>query len=128
MLVIKAQDSSFCTTNNVHSTPINAKDQVMLELVNPTTLWSLWKCRCRRVFCNRTVHRRKLLQEIWSEVCSHTKEPIQWHHGQIRWSRKIMISLHPSMVELSLSWSSPFLESMGLHIRWNYRVPFGICI
>ena len=36
MLVIK--DISFSTIDNVHSIHINAKDQVVLELVNPITL------------------------------------------------------------------------------------------
>ena len=40
-LVIKAQEVSFSTIDNVHSTPINAKDQVVLELVNPITLRTL---------------------------------------------------------------------------------------
>ena len=37
-LVIKAQEVSFSAIDNVHSTPINAKDQAVLELVNPITL------------------------------------------------------------------------------------------
>ena len=35
-LVIKAQEVSFCAIDNVP--PINAKDQAVLELVNPITL------------------------------------------------------------------------------------------
>ena len=37
-LVIKAREISFFTTNNVHSTHINANDQVVMELVNPNTM------------------------------------------------------------------------------------------
>ena len=37
-MVIKAQEISFSTTDNIHSTPINAKAQVVLELVRPITL------------------------------------------------------------------------------------------
>ena len=40
-LVIKAQEVNFSTTGNIHSTPINAKSQVSLELVSPITLWIL---------------------------------------------------------------------------------------
>ena len=46
-LVIKKQEISFSTIDNIHSTPINAKAQVVLELVNPITLWALWKQHCR---------------------------------------------------------------------------------
>ena len=38
----------------------------------------------------------------WS--CSHSKEPIWWPHKRIQWSWKTMISLHPRIVVLSLSW------------------------
>ena len=34
-LVIKAQRMSFSTINNIHLTPINAKAQVVLELLIP---------------------------------------------------------------------------------------------
>ena len=47
-LVIKAQEVSFSTIDNIHSTPTNGKSQVVLELVSPITLWILWKLRCRR--------------------------------------------------------------------------------
>ena len=43
-LVIKAQDVSFSTIGNIHSTPINVKSQVVLKLVSLVTLWIL---RCR---------------------------------------------------------------------------------
>ena len=72
-LVIKAQEVFFSTIGNVHSTPINAKSQVVLELVNPITLWILWKQRCRRVFSNQTVHPTMLMQEIWSEIVATLK-------------------------------------------------------
>ena len=47
-LVIKAQDILFSTIDNILSTPINGKAQHVLELVNPITLWILWKQQCRR--------------------------------------------------------------------------------
>ena len=72
-LVIKAQEVSFSTIDNIHSTPINAKSQVVLELVSPITLWILWKQRCRRVFSNQTTHPIMLMQEIWSEVVATLK-------------------------------------------------------
>ena len=40
-LVIKAHEVSFSTIGNIHSTPINVKSQVVLELVHPITLWIL---------------------------------------------------------------------------------------
>ena len=55
-LVIKAQEVSFSTIGNIHSTPTNAKSQVVLELVSPITLWILWKQRCRGVFSSQTEH------------------------------------------------------------------------
>ena len=67
-LVIKAQEISFCSIDNICSTPINAKAQVVLELVNPITLWTRWKHRCRQVFSNRTVNQATLLQEIWYDL------------------------------------------------------------
>ena len=64
----KSTRGFFSTIGNVHSTPTNVKSQVVLEMVNPITLWILWKQRCRRVFSNQTVHPLMLMQEIWSEV------------------------------------------------------------
>ena len=37
-LVIKAQEVVFSTIGNVHSTPLNDKSQVVLELVSPINL------------------------------------------------------------------------------------------
>ena len=37
-LVIKAQEVFFSTIDNVHSTPLNDKSQVVLELVSTITL------------------------------------------------------------------------------------------
>ena len=71
--MIKAQEILFFTTDNIHTTPINAKTQVVLELVSPITLWILWKQRYRRVFSNQTVHPIMLMQEIWSEVVANLK-------------------------------------------------------
>ena len=31
------------TNDNVHSTHINLEDQVVMELVSPITLWTIWK-------------------------------------------------------------------------------------
>ena len=64
---------SFSTIDNIHSTPINAKSQVVLELVGPISLWILWKQRCRRVFSKQTAHWIMLMQEIWSEVVATLK-------------------------------------------------------
>ena len=72
-LVIKAQEVFFSTIDNVHSTPLNDKSQVMLELVGPITLWILWKQRCRRVSSNQTAHPTMLLQEVWSEIVATLK-------------------------------------------------------
>ena len=63
----------FSTIDNIHSTPINVKSQVVLELVIPITLWILWKQWCRRVFSNQTAHPTTLIQEIWSEVVATLK-------------------------------------------------------
>ena len=38
-LVIKAQEILFSTIDNMHSSPINATTQVVLELVSLITLW-----------------------------------------------------------------------------------------
>ena len=72
-LVIKAQEVIFSTIDNVHSTPLNDKSQVVLELVNPITLWILWKQWCRQVFSNQTAQPTMLMQEIWSEVVATLK-------------------------------------------------------
>ena len=72
-LVIKAQEVFFSTSSNVHSTPLNDKSQVVLELVSPITLWILWKKWCKRVFSNQTAHPTRLLQEIWSEIVATLK-------------------------------------------------------
>ena len=63
-LVIKAQEVSFFTIGNIHSTPINAKSQVVLKMASPIILWILWKQRCRRVFSNQTMDPIMLMQEI----------------------------------------------------------------
>ena len=72
-MVIKAQEVIFSTISNIHSTPTNAKSQVVLELVSPITLWILWKQWCRRVFSNQTMQSIMLMQEIWSEVVATLK-------------------------------------------------------
>ena len=72
--VIKAQEVIFSTIGKVHSTPLNDKSQVVLELVSAITLWILWKQRCRRVFSNQTAHPTRLMQEIWSEIVATCKE------------------------------------------------------
>ena len=63
-LVIKAQEVFFSTIGNIQSTPINTKSQVVLELVNPITLWILWKQRCGWVLSKETVHPIILMQDI----------------------------------------------------------------
>ena len=72
-LVIKAQDVSFSTIGNIHSTPTDAKSQAVLELVSPISLWIQWKQRCRRVFSNQTAHPTRLMQEIWREIVATLK-------------------------------------------------------
>ena len=69
-LVIKEQGILFSTIDNIHSTPINAKAQVVLELVNPITPWILWKQRCKGVSSNLNAHQTMLMQEIWSVVAT----------------------------------------------------------
>ena len=121
-LVIKAQEVSFSTIGNIHSTPTNAKSQVVLELVNPITLWILWKRRCRRVFSNQTAHPIMLMQEIWSEVVATLKSQYDGLKGGSD-------GVERQRLAFIQQWSSsPFLESVGIHIRWNYRVPTCICI
>ena len=121
-LVIKAQEVLFPTIGNTHSTPINAKSQVVLELVSPINLWILWKQRCRRVFSNQTAHPIMLMQEIWSEVVATLKSQYDGLNGGSD-------EVEKQQLAFIQQWScSPFLESVGIHIRWNYRVPTGICI
>ena len=121
MLVIKAQEVLFSTIDNIHSTPINAKAQVVLELANPITLWILEKQRCRRVFSNQTVNQAMLLQEIRSDVVTTLK--IQYD-GLTSGSDGV----ERQRLTFIQQWSSfPFFELVGLHIRWNHRVHIGIC-
>ena len=121
-LVIKAQEILFSTIDNIHSAHINAKAQVVLELVNPITLWILWKQRCSKVFSNQIVHQTILLQEIWSEVVVTLKSKYDGLRGGFD-------GVERQRLAFIIQWSSsPFLESMGLHIRWNYRILIGICI
>ena len=122
VLVIKAQEVFFSTIDNVHSTPINAKSQVVLELVSPITLWILWKQRCRRVFFNQIVQPIVLMQEIWSEVVATLK-------SQYDGLKDDSDGVERQRLAFIQQWSSsPFIESMGIHIRWTYHVPIGICI
>ena len=97
-LVIKAQEVIFSTIGNVHSTPLNDKSQVVLELVSPITLWILWKERCKRVFSNQTAHPTKLMQEIWTEIVATLKSQYD-----APMELKDKDSLHPIVVVLSLS-------------------------
>ena len=120
-LLIKAQEVVFSTIGNVQSTPLNDKSQVVLELVSPITLWILWKQRCRRVFSNQTAHPTRLMQEIWSEIVATLKRQYDGLKGGSD-------GVERQRMAFIQQWSSsPFLESVGLHIRWNYRVPSGIC-
>ena len=120
-LVIKAQEVVFSIFGNVHSTPLNDKSQVVLELVSPRTLWILWKQRCRRVFSNQFAHPTMLLQEIWSESVATLKSQYDGLKGGSD-------GVERKRIAFIQQWSSsPFLESVGFHIRWNYRIPTGIC-
>ena len=120
-LVIKAQEVFFSSSNNVHSTPLNDKSQEVLELVSPITHWILWKQRCRRVFSNQTAHPTRLLQEIQSEIVA----PLKSQYDGLKGGSE---GVERQQIAFIQQWSSsPFLESVGIHIRWNYRVPTGIC-
>ena len=121
-LVIKAHEVLFSSSGNVHSTPLNDKSQEVLELVSPITLWILWKQRCRQVFSNQTAHPTRLLQEIWSEIVATLKSQYDGLKGGSNGVERQRIAFIQQWL------SSPFLESVGIHIRWNYRVPTLICI
>ena len=106
-LVIKAQEVIFSNIGNVHSTPLNDKSQVVLELVSPITLWILWKQWCRRVFSNAT----RLMQEIWSEIVATLKSQYDGLKGG-------SYGVERQRITFIQQWSSsPFLESVGIHIR-----------
>ena len=106
---------------NGHSTPLNDKSKVVLELVSPITLWILWKQRCRRVFSNQTAQPTMLLQEIWSESVATLKSQYDSLKGGSD-------GVERQRIAFIQQWSSsPFLESVDIHIRWNYHVPTGIC-
>ena len=125
MLMIKAQEILFSTTDKIHLTPINAKDQVMLELVIPITLWTLLKQRCKWVFSNQTVHQVTILQEIWSEVVATLMIQYDDITGRIEWSRKTTISLHPTIVVVSLFWVNGPPHKMELSSPfWDLYITF----
>ena len=112
-LVIKAQEVIFSTIGNVQSTPLNDRSQVVLELVTPITLWIQWKQRCRRVFSNQTVHPTRLMQEIWSEVVATLKS--QYDGLKLKGGS---VGVERQRIAFIQQWSSsPFLESVGIHIR-----------
>ena len=117
----KAQEVLFSSSGNVHSTPLNDKSQEVLELVSPITLWILWKQRCRRVFSNQIAHPTRLLQEIWSETVATLKSQYDGLKGDSD-------GVERQRIAFIQQWSSsPFLESVGIHIRWNHCIPTGIC-
>ena len=58
--------------------------------------------------------------EIWSEVVVMLKSQYDGKSGSDGAERQQLAFIQQQ--------SSPFLESAGLHIRWNYGVPSGICI
>ena len=72
-LVIKAKEVFLFIIDNIHSSSINVESRVVLELVNPITLWILWKQRCRWFFSNQIVHPVMLMHEIWSKVVATLK-------------------------------------------------------
>ena len=81
----------------------------------------IWKQRCRRVFSNQTAHPTRLMQEIWSEIVPTLKSQYDGLKGDSD-------GVERQRIAFIQQWSSsPFLESVGIHIRWNYRVPSGIC-
>ena len=86
------------------------------------TLWILWKQRCRRVFSNQTAHPTRLMQEIWSEIVATLKSQYDGLKGDSD-------GVERQRIAFIQQWSSsPFLELVGIHIRWNYRISTGICI
>ena len=81
-LVIKTQEILFSTADNIHSILINAKSQVMLQLVNPITLSTLeTTLYVDRLQSNHTPGDVIVGDMEWSR--SHAKEPIRWHHEWI---------------------------------------------
>ena len=92
------------------------------ELANPIPLWILQKQWCGRVFSNQTVYPVMLKQEVWSEVVVTLKsqyDSLTGGYDGVERQRLAFIQ----------QWSSfPFLESINIHIRWNYRITTGICI
>ena len=120
-LVIKAQEVSFSTFGNIHSTPTTAKSEVVLELVSPINLWILGKQRCRRVFSNQTAHLIMLMQDIWSQVVATLKSQYDGLKGRSD-------GVERQRIAFIQQWScSPFLELVGIHRRWKYRAPTWIC-
>ena len=101
--MIKAQEVLFSTIDNIPSISINTKSQVVLEVVNPITLRTLWKLRCRGAFSNQNEHPVMLIQEIWSEVVATPKSQ---YDGLIDGSDGVERRL-----ALIQQWSSsPFIE------------------
>ena len=63
-----------------------------------------------------------LMQEIWSEVVATLKSQYDGLKGDSD-------GVERQLLAFIQQWSSsPFLESMGIQIRWNYRIPTWICI
>ena len=61
------------------------------------------------------------MQEIWSEIVAILKSQYDGLKGGSD-------GVERQRITFIQQWSSsPFLESVGLHIRWNYRVPLEIC-
>ena len=63
-----------------------------------------------------------IMQEIWSEVVATLKSQYDGLKGSSD-------GVERQQLAYIQQWApSPFLESVGIHIRWNYRVPAWICI
>ena len=57
-----------------------------------------------------------LMQEIWSEVVAPLNSQYDGLDGSDGVERQQLAFIQ--------QWSSsPFIESVGIHVRWNYRVP-----
>ena len=62
-----------------------------------------------------------LMQEIWREVVATLKSQYGGRKGGSDGVER------QQLVFIQLWSSSPFLELVGIHIRWNYRVPTVDC-
>ena len=79
------------------------------------------KFKCHESRFNQSAQPTMLLQEIWSESVATLKSQYDGLKGDSDGVERQRIAFIQQWM------SSPFLESVGFHIRWNYRIPTGIC-